>query len=161
MRQRDYAYGLRAAASHAAHRAHLRFSRNFLLHKCGHVLREQVRGASLSSSLLSCLITTFAVPSYAVSPQYVSSTPATRLDVINLQEKLDQQLQQRQAREPCQTQLQTRCSAVIALISKLQKTSCFAAGLVNYRLGVGQGSMSRLCAGREEHKVFMLFDVGC
>jgi hypothetical protein len=28
--------------------------------------------------------------------QYVSSTPATRLDVINLQEKLDQQLQQRQ-----------------------------------------------------------------
>lgn len=35
----------------------------------------------------------------AVPPaQYVSSTPATRLDVINLQEKLDQQLQQRQAR---------------------------------------------------------------
>ena len=31
--------------------------------------------------------------------QYVSSTPATRLDVINLQEQLDQQLQQRQARE--------------------------------------------------------------
>jgi hypothetical protein len=30
--------------------------------------------------------------------QYVSSTPATRLDVINLQERLDQQLQQRQAR---------------------------------------------------------------
>lgn len=29
--------------------------------------------------------------------QYASSTPATRLDVINLQEKLDQQLQQRQA----------------------------------------------------------------
>ncbi len=28
--------------------------------------------------------------------QYVSSTPATRLDVITLQEKLDQQLQQRQ-----------------------------------------------------------------
>jgi dynein light intermediate chain len=28
--------------------------------------------------------------------QYVSSTPSTRLDVINLQEKLDQQLQQRQ-----------------------------------------------------------------
>ena len=27
--------------------------------------------------------------------QYVSSTPATRLDVINLQEKLDQQLQLR------------------------------------------------------------------
>jgi hypothetical protein len=31
--------------------------------------------------------------------QYVSSTPATRLDVINLQERLDQHLQQRQARE--------------------------------------------------------------
>jgi dynein light intermediate chain len=31
--------------------------------------------------------------------QYVSSTPATRLEVINLQEQLDNQLQQRQARE--------------------------------------------------------------
>lgn len=31
--------------------------------------------------------------------QYVSSTPATRVDVINLQEQLDHQLQQRQARE--------------------------------------------------------------
>jgi dynein light intermediate chain len=31
--------------------------------------------------------------------QYVSSTPATRLDVVNLQERLDQQLQGRQARE--------------------------------------------------------------
>lgn len=31
--------------------------------------------------------------------QYVSSNPATRLDVINLQEQLDQRLQQRQARE--------------------------------------------------------------
>ncbi len=30
--------------------------------------------------------------------QYVSSTPATRLDVINLQERLDHQLQQRQVR---------------------------------------------------------------
>jgi dynein light intermediate chain len=28
--------------------------------------------------------------------QYASSTPATRLDVINLQERLDTQLQQRQ-----------------------------------------------------------------
>ena len=28
--------------------------------------------------------------------QYVSSTPATRLDVVNLQEHLDQKLQQRQ-----------------------------------------------------------------
>lgn len=31
--------------------------------------------------------------------QYVSSTPATRLDVVNLQEHLNQQLQSRQARE--------------------------------------------------------------
>lgn len=31
--------------------------------------------------------------------QFVSSTPATRLDVLNLQEKLDQQLKVRQARE--------------------------------------------------------------
>ena len=31
--------------------------------------------------------------------QYVSSTPATRVDVINLQEELDKRLQQRQARE--------------------------------------------------------------
>lgn len=31
--------------------------------------------------------------------QYVSSTPATRLDVINLQEQLDRNLQIRQARE--------------------------------------------------------------
>ncbi|KAL3311066.1 Axonemal dynein light intermediate polypeptide 1 [Cichlidogyrus casuarinus] len=31
--------------------------------------------------------------------QHVSSTPATRLDVINLQEELDRRLQQRQARE--------------------------------------------------------------
>ena len=31
--------------------------------------------------------------------QYVSSTPATRLDVINLQEQLDQRLTTRQARE--------------------------------------------------------------
>lgn len=30
--------------------------------------------------------------------QYVSSTPATRLDIIGLQERLDQQLQQRQVR---------------------------------------------------------------
>eukprot|EP00798_Chlamydomonas_sp_ICE-L_P020226 gene20226-26979_t len=45
--------------------------------------------------------------------QYVSSTPATRLDVINLQEKLDQQLQQRQAREtgicPVREELYSQC----------------------------------------------------
>ncbi|KAI8464573.1 MAG: axonemal dynein light chain-domain-containing protein [Monoraphidium minutum] len=45
--------------------------------------------------------------------QYVSSTPATRLDVITLQERLDQQLQQRQAREtgicPVREELYAQC----------------------------------------------------
>eukprot|EP00164_Ancoracysta_twista_P002050 GFYU01002701.1.p1 GENE.GFYU01002701.1~~GFYU01002701.1.p1 ORF type:complete len:247 (+),score=91.94 GFYU01002701.1:113-853(+) len=45
--------------------------------------------------------------------QYVSSTPATRLDVINLQEQLDQRLQQRQAREtglcPVREELYSQC----------------------------------------------------
>merc|ERR1712070_1327948 len=45
--------------------------------------------------------------------QYVSSTPATRLDVINLQEQLDQRLQQRQAREtgicPIREELYSQC----------------------------------------------------
>jgi dynein light intermediate chain len=45
--------------------------------------------------------------------QYVSSTPATRLDVIQLQERLDQKLQERQAREtgicPIREELYTQC----------------------------------------------------
>ncbi|CAL7934175.1 unnamed protein product [Xylocopa violacea] len=45
--------------------------------------------------------------------QKVSSTPATRLDVINLQEQLDMKLQQRQAREtgicPVRRELYTQC----------------------------------------------------
>ena len=45
--------------------------------------------------------------------QYVSSTPATRLDVVNLQEQLDQQLQNRQAREtgicPVREELYSQC----------------------------------------------------
>ncbi|XP_020284627.1 axonemal dynein light intermediate polypeptide 1 [Pseudomyrmex gracilis] len=45
--------------------------------------------------------------------QHLSSTPATRLDVINLQEQLDMRLQQRQAREtgicPVRRQLYTQC----------------------------------------------------
>lgn len=45
--------------------------------------------------------------------QYVSSTPATRLDVVNLQERLNQQLQQRQAREtgicPIREELYAQC----------------------------------------------------
>ncbi|XP_060524573.1 33 kDa inner dynein arm light chain, axonemal [Cylas formicarius] len=45
--------------------------------------------------------------------QQVSTTPATRLDVINLQEQLDMRLQQRQAREtgicPVRRELYTQC----------------------------------------------------
>lgn len=45
--------------------------------------------------------------------QCVSSTPATRLDVINLQEQLDMRLQQRQAREtgicPVRRELYSQC----------------------------------------------------
>lgn len=45
--------------------------------------------------------------------QQVSSIPATRLDVINLQEQLDMRLQQRQAREtgicPVRRELYTQC----------------------------------------------------
>uniref|UniRef100_K3WR16 Inner dynein arm light chain, axonemal n=1 Tax=Globisporangium ultimum (strain ATCC 200006 / CBS 805.95 / DAOM BR144) TaxID=431595 RepID=K3WR16_GLOUD len=45
--------------------------------------------------------------------QYVSSTPATRLDVVNLQEQLDLRLQQRQAREtgicPVREELYVQC----------------------------------------------------
>lgn len=45
--------------------------------------------------------------------QKVSSTPATRLDVINLQEQLDQMLQKRQAREtgicPVRRELYSQC----------------------------------------------------
>ena len=45
--------------------------------------------------------------------QYVSSTPATRLDVVNLQERLDHQLQSRQAREtgicPIREELYSQC----------------------------------------------------
>jgi len=45
--------------------------------------------------------------------QYVSSTPATRLDVINVQEQLDRKLQRRQAREtgicPVREELYSQC----------------------------------------------------
>lgn len=45
--------------------------------------------------------------------QYVSSTPATRLDIVNLQEHLDHQLQSRQAREtgicPVREELYAQC----------------------------------------------------
>ena len=48
--------------------------------------------------------------------QQVSSTPATRLDVITLQEELDRRLQQRQAREtgicPVRRELYSQCFGI-------------------------------------------------
>jgi hypothetical protein len=61
--------------------------------------------------------------------QYVSSTPATRLDVINLQEKLDQQLQQRQVGE-----LHTlQCTDVSAVIRQWQRRSMLAPASIDYQ----------------------------
>lgn len=52
--------------------------------------------------------------------QYVSSTPATRLDVVNLQEQLDHQLQSRQAREtgicPVREELYSQCFGMNKLL---------------------------------------------
>ena len=49
--------------------------------------------------------------------QCVSSTPATRLDVLNLQEQLDTRLQQRQAREtgicPVRRELYSQCFGTV------------------------------------------------
>ncbi len=51
--------------------------------------------------------------------QQVSSTPATRLDVVNLQEELDRRLQQRQAREtgicPVRRELYSQCFGMCEL----------------------------------------------
>lgn len=58
--------------------------------------------------------------------QSVSSTPATRLDVINLQEKLDTSLQQRQAREtgicPVRRELYSQCFG--EMNAQMVKSSC-------------------------------------
>ncbi|KAL2726271.1 hypothetical protein V1477_018085 [Vespula maculifrons] len=58
--------------------------------------------------------------------QQVSSTPATRLDVINLQEQLDMKLQQRQAREtgicPVRRELYTQCFGMF-LSFRLEKNN--------------------------------------
>lgn len=62
----------------------------------------------------------------------ISSTPATRLDVINLQEMLDTRLQQRQAREtgicPVRRQLYTQC------FDELIRQVCFSRVLSQFRL---------------------------
>lgn len=62
--------------------------------------------------------------------QCVSSTPATRLDVVNLQEQLDTRLQQRQAREtgicPVRRELYSQCFGIMAIcmVCCSQSTSC-------------------------------------
>lgn len=52
--------------------------------------------------------------------QKVSSTPATRIDVINLQEQLDLRLQQRQAREtgicPIREELYSQCFGTLSVV---------------------------------------------
>eukprot|EP00754_Rhynchopus_humris_P048905 Rhum_TRINITY_DN8058_c0_g1::Rhum_TRINITY_DN8058_c0_g1_i1::g.25935::m.25935/K10410/DNALI; dynein light intermediate chain, axonemal len=67
--------------------------------------------------------------------QYASSTPATRLDVINLQEQLDAQLQARQAREtgicPIRELLYSQCfDEVIRQVT----VSCAERGLLLLRV---------------------------
>ncbi|XP_046436603.1 33 kDa inner dynein arm light chain, axonemal isoform X2 [Neodiprion pinetum] len=67
--------------------------------------------------------------------QRVSSIPATRLDVINLQEQLDMRLQQRQAREtgicPVRRELYTQCfDEVIRQVT----INCAERGLLLFRI---------------------------
>jgi len=54
--------------------------------------------------------------------QQVSSTPATRLDVVALQEELDRRLQQRQAREtgicPVRRELYSQCFGWFVHVAK-------------------------------------------
>lgn len=73
----------------------------------GHSQLDSASSVSLSFFICSPLFNPFLAALYCSEwtedgqlwIQYVSSTPATRLDVINLQETLDTQLQSRQARE--------------------------------------------------------------
>lgn len=59
--------------------------------------------------------------------QYVSSTPATRLDVTNLQEQLDQKLQQRQAREtgicPVREELYSQCFGMSTAVGMVKEAT--------------------------------------
>ena len=67
--------------------------------------------------------------------QYVSSTPATRLDVVNLQERLDQQLQARQARETgiCPVREELYSQALDELIRQIT-INCAERGLLLLRV---------------------------
>jgi len=86
----------------------------------GAAMTKPLAGSTMSSSLSQTedILNSILPPlewTEAEQPwiQYVSSTPATRLDVINLQEQLDQRLQQRQAREtgicPVREELYGQC----------------------------------------------------
>lgn len=67
--------------------------------------------------------------------QYVSSTPATRLDVVNLQEHLNQQLQSRQARETgiCPVREELYSQALDELIRQIT-INCAERGLLLLRV---------------------------
>ena len=67
--------------------------------------------------------------------QSVSSTPATRLDVINLQEQLDQKLEQRQARETgiCQVRRELYAQCFDELIRQCT-INCVERGLLLLRV---------------------------
>ncbi|CAB4060662.1 DNALI [Lepeophtheirus salmonis] len=70
--------------------------------------------------------------------QSVSSTPATRLDVINLQEQLDQKLQQRQARETgiCQVRRELYAQCFDELIRQCT-INCMERGLLSSPIAFG------------------------
>ena len=76
-------------------------------------LARSLSHASLALFLCACLARREWTEDGQLWVQYVSSTPATRLDVINLQEQLDQRLLQRQAREtgicPVREELYAQC----------------------------------------------------
>jgi hypothetical protein len=89
-----------------------------------HLLAALPAAHCLSSHVLSSVLSSLLLCVHAAAcrewtedgqlwVQYVSSTPATRLEVINLQEQLDNQLQQRQAREtgicPVREELYSQC----------------------------------------------------
>lgn len=65
--------------------------------------------------------------------QSVSSTPATRLEVMTLQENLDTRLQQRQAREtgicPVRRELYSQCFGMLLPISRLMQLLCLSTNL--------------------------------
>ena len=72
--------------------------------------------------------------------QYVSATPATKADVINLQEELDKQLQQKQAREtgicPIREELYTQCFGNLMLDELIRQIAiqCIERGFLLVRV---------------------------